>query len=100
MVFPCDDGYRPYRKASLEAVALGAMPWGEVITHRISYEEMPAFYSDIYSGKGGASSAPSSTGKPHAELAAATLTMKRQLLATWAGGASERSGRTVAVGPG
>jgi 2-desacetyl-2-hydroxyethyl bacteriochlorophyllide A dehydrogenase len=53
MVFPCDDGYRPYRKASLEAVALGAMPWGEVITHRISYEEMPAFYSDIYNGKAG-----------------------------------------------
>jgi threonine dehydrogenase-like Zn-dependent dehydrogenase len=53
MVFPCDDGYRPYRKASLAAVALGAMPWGEVISHRISYEEMPAFYSDIYSGKAG-----------------------------------------------
>jgi 2-desacetyl-2-hydroxyethyl bacteriochlorophyllide A dehydrogenase len=53
MVFPCDDGYRPFRKASLEAVALGAMPWGEVITHRISYEEMPVFYSDIYSGKAG-----------------------------------------------
>ena len=53
MVFPCDDGYRPYRKASLAAVALGAMPWGEVITHRISYEEMPAFYRDIYHGKAG-----------------------------------------------
>ena len=53
MVFPCDDGYRPYRKASLEAVALGAMPWGEVITHRISHEEMPAFYRDIYRGQAG-----------------------------------------------
>jgi len=52
MVFPCDDGYRPYRKASLEAVALGAMPWGEVITHRLSCDEMPAFYADIYAGKG------------------------------------------------
>lgn len=53
MVFPCDDGYRPFRRASLEAVALGAMPWGEVITNRISYEEMPAFYGDIYTGRAG-----------------------------------------------
>ena len=53
MVFPCDDGYRPFRRASLEAVALGAMPWGEVITNRISYDEMPTFYSDIYTGKAG-----------------------------------------------
>jgi 2-desacetyl-2-hydroxyethyl bacteriochlorophyllide A dehydrogenase len=51
MVFPCDDGYRPFRRASLEAVALGAMPWGEVITNRLTYEEMPGFYSDIYTGK-------------------------------------------------
>jgi len=53
MVFPCDDGYRPYRRASLEAVAMGAMPWSEVISHRLSYEQMPAFYSDIYTGKAG-----------------------------------------------
>jgi 2-desacetyl-2-hydroxyethyl bacteriochlorophyllide A dehydrogenase len=51
MVFPCDDGYRPYRRASLQSVAMGAMPWGEVITHRISCEDMPGFYSDIYQGK-------------------------------------------------
>jgi 2-desacetyl-2-hydroxyethyl bacteriochlorophyllide A dehydrogenase len=53
MVFPCDDGYRPYRHASLQAVASGAMPWGEVITNRISFEEMPGFYGDIFHGKGG-----------------------------------------------
>lgn len=53
MVFPCDDGYRPYRQASLQAVALGAMPWGELITHRVSYVDMPAFYRDIYHGKAG-----------------------------------------------
>jgi hypothetical protein len=29
------------------------MPWSEVITHRISSAEMPAFYSDIYHGKAG-----------------------------------------------
>ena len=52
MVFPCDDGYRAYRRASLQAVASGAMPWGEVITQRISYEEMPAFYADIFHHKG------------------------------------------------
>lgn len=53
MVFPCDDGYRPYRRASLQAVASGAMPWGKVITHRLAAAEMPAFYQDIYDGKGG-----------------------------------------------
>jgi 2-desacetyl-2-hydroxyethyl bacteriochlorophyllide A dehydrogenase len=52
MVFPCDDGYRAYRRASLEAVASGAMPWGEVITNRISFEEMPGFYEEIFQGKG------------------------------------------------
>lgn len=53
MVFPCDDGYRPCRRASLQAVATGAMPWGKVITHRLTAAEMPAFYRDIYHGKGG-----------------------------------------------
>jgi 2-desacetyl-2-hydroxyethyl bacteriochlorophyllide A dehydrogenase len=52
MVFPCDDGYRPYRRASLQAMASGAMPWGEVVTQRISYQEMPAFYADIFHHKG------------------------------------------------
>jgi threonine dehydrogenase-like Zn-dependent dehydrogenase len=52
MVFPCDDGYRPYRRASLQAVASGAMPWGKVITQRVSYDEAPAFYEDIFHGKG------------------------------------------------
>ncbi|HTT89630.1 MAG TPA: zinc-binding dehydrogenase [Acidimicrobiales bacterium] len=52
MVFPCDDGYRPYRRASLQAIASGAMPWGEVITRRISHSEMPEFYSDIFHDKG------------------------------------------------
>lgn len=53
MVFPCDDGYRPFRRASLQAIASGAMPWGQVITHRIGWSEMPAFYEGIYNGKGG-----------------------------------------------
>ena len=52
MVFPCDDGYRAYRRASLQAVASGAMPWHEVITHRISYAEMPDFYGDIFHHRG------------------------------------------------
>ena len=52
MVFPCDDGYRAYRRASLQAVASGAMPWGEVITQRISYAEMPDFYGDIFHHRG------------------------------------------------
>ena len=53
MVFPCDDGYRPFRRASLAAVAAGAMPWEKVITHRLAAADMPAFYRDIYDGKGG-----------------------------------------------
>jgi 2-desacetyl-2-hydroxyethyl bacteriochlorophyllide A dehydrogenase len=53
MVFPCDDGYQAYRRASLQAIASGAMPWGEVVTQRISCTEMPGFYADIFHGKGG-----------------------------------------------
>jgi 2-desacetyl-2-hydroxyethyl bacteriochlorophyllide A dehydrogenase len=53
MVFPCDDGYRPYRQASLQAMASAAMPWDKVITHRISYQDMPMFYSEIYGGNAG-----------------------------------------------
>jgi 2-desacetyl-2-hydroxyethyl bacteriochlorophyllide A dehydrogenase len=52
MVFPCDDGYRAYRRASLQAVASGAMPWGEVITHRISYNEIADFYGDMFHHRG------------------------------------------------
>lgn len=52
MVFPCDDGYQPFRRASLQAVASGAMPWGQVITHRIDWSEMPTFYEGIFNGKG------------------------------------------------
>jgi threonine dehydrogenase-like Zn-dependent dehydrogenase len=50
MVFPCDDGYRPYRRASLHAIASGAMPWDKVITHRISYHEAPTFYEELFQG--------------------------------------------------
>jgi 2-desacetyl-2-hydroxyethyl bacteriochlorophyllide A dehydrogenase len=53
MVFPCDDGYQPYRQASLRAIAAGAMPWDEVITHRIAAADMPAFYREVYDGKAG-----------------------------------------------
>jgi threonine dehydrogenase-like Zn-dependent dehydrogenase len=51
-VFPCDDGNRAYRRASLQAMASGAMPWGEVITQRVSYTEMPDFYGDIFHHRG------------------------------------------------
>jgi 2-desacetyl-2-hydroxyethyl bacteriochlorophyllide A dehydrogenase len=52
MVFPCDDGYRAYRRASMQAVASGAMPWGEVITQRISCNDMPDLYGDIFHHRG------------------------------------------------
>jgi len=51
MVFPCDDGYRPFRRASLEAIASGAMPWGNVITHRVDAQDVAAFYEGIFKGK-------------------------------------------------
>ncbi len=52
MVFPCDDGYRAYRRASLQAVASGAMPWGEVVTQRLSYADLPDLYGDIFNHRG------------------------------------------------
>ena len=47
-----DDGYRPFRRASLRPWPWAPCP-GQVITHRLSSAEMPAFYSDIYHGKAG-----------------------------------------------
>lgn len=52
MVFPCDDGGGSYREARVPAIADGWMPWGSVITHRMTYEGLPGFYSDIFHGKG------------------------------------------------
>lgn len=51
MVFPCDDGYRAYRRASLQAMATGAMHWENVITHRLSHSQMPKLYEEIYKGE-------------------------------------------------
>ncbi len=52
MVFPCDDGFRPFREASLHAVAMGTMAWERVITHRLSYREVASFYSEVFRGGG------------------------------------------------
>jgi 2-desacetyl-2-hydroxyethyl bacteriochlorophyllide A dehydrogenase len=52
MVFPCDDGFRPFREASLHAVTMGAMEWERVITHHLSHGEVAAFYSEVFRGGG------------------------------------------------
>lgn len=50
MFFPCDDGQVPCRHAVLTNMALGYLPWAEVITHRVSATEAPEFYRKINGG--------------------------------------------------
>lgn len=52
MSFPCSWGGADYAEASLRAIADGSMPWSKVITHRLAFEDMPGFYSDIFHGRG------------------------------------------------
>lgn len=49
--FPCDDGLQPCRHAVLELMASGALKWGQTITHRLTPQEAPGFYSDLNQGK-------------------------------------------------
>jgi len=53
MVFPCDDGLQPCRRAVLRNMALGALPWEKTITHRISWKEAPEIYGRILQGDPG-----------------------------------------------
>lgn len=48
--FPCDDGLAPCRRAIMQLLAGGALPWGETITHRVSAAEAPALYEHINQG--------------------------------------------------
>lgn len=48
MVFPCDDGYRPVRRAVLASIAAGRLPWDRTITHRIPADSAPEFFGQIH----------------------------------------------------
>jgi 2-desacetyl-2-hydroxyethyl bacteriochlorophyllide A dehydrogenase len=51
MVFPCDDGYQPCRRAVLKSMATGALRWESTITHRIRPAEAPAMFDRINRGE-------------------------------------------------
>ena len=50
MFFPCDDGWQPCRRAVVKNMAMGALKWDKVITHRIECGEAPAMFSRINAG--------------------------------------------------
>lgn len=47
MFFPCDDGLQPCRRAVVRSLALGTLPWGKAITHRIEAADAPATFDAI-----------------------------------------------------
>lgn len=47
MVFPCDDGYRPFRRAVLDSMAQGRLRWDETITDRLHASEAPKFFERV-----------------------------------------------------
>ncbi len=47
MVFPCDDGYRPFRRAVMTAMAQGRLRWSETITDRLDASEAPKFFERV-----------------------------------------------------
>jgi 2-desacetyl-2-hydroxyethyl bacteriochlorophyllide A dehydrogenase len=51
-VYPCDDGMAPCRKAVMKNLALGALDWRPVITHRIDARDIAEFYHRVNRGDG------------------------------------------------
>jgi len=51
MVFPCDDGHIPCRRAVLRNMASGALRWEQTITHRTPYEDAPNLFERINTGE-------------------------------------------------
>lgn len=47
MVFPCDDGYRPARRAVMTSLSEGWLKWDLTMTDRMDASEAPAFYERI-----------------------------------------------------
>lgn len=50
--FPCDDGLAPCRRGVMKNIAIGALDWGKVITHRVQAADAPEFYAAINKGAG------------------------------------------------
>jgi len=48
--YPCDDGLAPCRRAVMKNLAMGALDWGPVITHRLKAVDSPEFYDAINRG--------------------------------------------------
>ncbi|MAF12140.1 hypothetical protein CMK11_16975 [Candidatus Poribacteria bacterium] len=48
--YPCDDGLANCRTAVLKNMAMGALAWGEVITHRVQAADAPDLYASIRDG--------------------------------------------------
>ena len=48
--YPCDDGQAPCRRAVVKLMASGALPWQEVITHRVKAADSAEFYDQINHG--------------------------------------------------
>lgn len=51
MLFPCDDGLQPCRRAVLRNMATGALPWSRTITHRLQPREAPEMFERILEGR-------------------------------------------------
>jgi 2-desacetyl-2-hydroxyethyl bacteriochlorophyllide A dehydrogenase len=51
MVFPCDDGMAPCRRAVVRNMAMGALKWERTITHRIPHTEAPAMFDTMNEGE-------------------------------------------------
>jgi 2-desacetyl-2-hydroxyethyl bacteriochlorophyllide A dehydrogenase len=49
--FPSDDGFAPCRKTIMDWMAIGALKWGQTITHRLSVDNAPEFYNTIKHGQ-------------------------------------------------
>jgi 2-desacetyl-2-hydroxyethyl bacteriochlorophyllide A dehydrogenase len=50
MFFPCDDGWQPCRRAVVKNMALGALKWDKLITHRVECGDAPDIYARINAG--------------------------------------------------
>lgn len=51
MVFPCDDGHVPCRRAVLRNMASGALRWEQTITHHTPWQEAPDLFTRINRGE-------------------------------------------------
>lgn len=50
MIFPCDDGHVPCRRAVVKNMAMGALKWEKTITHRIDHTHAPEMFDRINKG--------------------------------------------------